>query len=274
MRSFSYVFVGLISLAACASAPDTPPQTQAALPEGMEHIKFETTPTGGEVTLLDPSDPSYAPACTAPCGLDLDITRHLDLRVEKPGFETHMTRNLFYQDFKAGLLSDALLTRMNNGKPMRKGQRTVKIDLLTPEQRTAKDRQKAVERAQRLENQKHRDTHRKRVMADDRLTSCRSTGAADDTDAKPLIHVPPMMPLKVRKSGHCKVELNVAPDGSVTDAIATYCTEEQFKKPALHSTLRWTYVPKIHDGRPVARCGVRDTIDFVLIDDDGNPVPE
>jgi protein TonB len=95
-----------------------------------------------------------------------------------------------------------------------------------------------------------------------------------DRDAQPLVRIPPNMPPRAEKSGHCKVRFNVSPDGAPFDVVATYCTQSLFERPTIRSVQKWKYNPKIQDGRPVGRSGVESRITFQLSDDRGNVIPE
>ena len=98
--------------------------------------------------------------------------------------------------------------------------------------------------------------------------------AVSDRDAQPLVRIPPQMPPRAEKSGHCKVRFNVSPEGQPFDVQATYCTERMFESPSVRSVQKWKYNPKIQDGRPVGRTGVESKITFRLTDERGNIIPE
>ena len=95
-----------------------------------------------------------------------------------------------------------------------------------------------------------------------------------DRDAQPLVRIPPIMPPRADKSGHCKVKFNVSPEGQPFDVETTYCTQSLFSRPTIRSVQKWKYNPKIQDGRPVGRRGVVSKISFRLTDDRGNIIPE
>lgn len=95
-----------------------------------------------------------------------------------------------------------------------------------------------------------------------------------DRDAQPLVRIPPIMPPRAEKSGHCKVRFNVSPEGQPFDVVATYCTQSLFERPTIRSVQKWKYNPKIQDGRPVGRSGVESRITFRLADERGNIIPE
>lgn len=95
-----------------------------------------------------------------------------------------------------------------------------------------------------------------------------------DRDAQPLVRIPPIMPPRAEKSGHCRVKFSVSPDGAPFDVETTYCTQSLFSRPTIKSVQKWKYNPKIQDGRPVGRVGVESIIRFRLTDERGNILPE
>jgi periplasmic protein TonB len=98
--------------------------------------------------------------------------------------------------------------------------------------------------------------------------------AVSDRDAQPLVRIPPIMPPRAEKSGHCKVRFDVSPQGAPFNVIATYCSGSVFKRASIKSVQKWKYNPKIVDGRSVARKGVESQITFRLTDERGNIIPE
>ncbi|WP_298918801.1 energy transducer TonB [uncultured Algimonas sp.] len=95
-----------------------------------------------------------------------------------------------------------------------------------------------------------------------------------DRDAQPLVRIPPIMPPRAEKSGHCNVKFNVSPEGQPFDVVATYCTQSVFERPTIRSVQKWKYNPKIQEGRPVGRVGVISKVSFRLQDERGNIIPE
>ena len=98
--------------------------------------------------------------------------------------------------------------------------------------------------------------------------------AVSDRDAQPLVRIPPIMPPRAEKSGHCKVRFDVSAQGAPFNVIATYCTSSVFKRSSVRSVQKWKYNPKIVSGRTVARTGVESQITFRLTDERGNILPE
>ncbi|HFE38747.1 MAG TPA: energy transducer TonB [Gammaproteobacteria bacterium] len=95
-----------------------------------------------------------------------------------------------------------------------------------------------------------------------------------DRDAQPLVRIPPIMPPRADKSGHCDVRFDVSPEGAPFNVTAPYCTQSLFKRASVKSVQKWKYNPKIVDGRAVSRSGVESRIVFRLADERGNIIPE
>lgn len=98
--------------------------------------------------------------------------------------------------------------------------------------------------------------------------------AVSDRDAQPLVRIPPVMPQRAEKSGHCRVRFDVSPEGQPFNVQATYCTQSLFERASIRSVEKWKYNPKMEDGRPVARRGVESKITFQLQDERGRIIPE
>lgn len=100
--------------------------------------------------------------------------------------------------------------------------------------------------------------------------------AVSDRDAQPLVRIPPIFPprfLQGDNSGYCKVQFDVSPEGQPFNVTTTVCTNKQLKNATIKSVQKWKYNPKIQDGRPVGRSGVRSTIRFDLQDERGRKLP-
>lgn len=95
-----------------------------------------------------------------------------------------------------------------------------------------------------------------------------------DRDAQPLVRIPPIMPPRAEKSGHCRVKFNVSPEGAPFDVQTTFCTSSVFRSATVKSVQKWKYNPKIVDGRSVSRTGVESKVTFRLTDDRGRIIPE
>ena len=95
-----------------------------------------------------------------------------------------------------------------------------------------------------------------------------------DRDAQPLVRIPPIMPPRAEKSGHCRVRFDVSPEGAPFNVTATYCTQKLFERATIKSVTKWKYNPKIVDGRAVARSGVENKVTYRLTDERGKIIPE
>lgn len=95
-----------------------------------------------------------------------------------------------------------------------------------------------------------------------------------DRDAQPLFRIPPIMPPRAEKSGHCKVKFDVSPEGKPFNVIATYCTETWFRRSSIRSVEKWRYNPEIVEGVAVQRKGLETKVNFQLADEYGNIIPE
>lgn len=95
-----------------------------------------------------------------------------------------------------------------------------------------------------------------------------------DRDAQPLVRIPPVMPPRAEKSGHCNVKFDVSPEGQPFNVNILYCSSSVFKRASTKSVQKWKYQPKIVSGLPVSRSGVETTITFKLTDERGRLIPE
>jgi len=91
---------------------------------------------------------------------------------------------------------------------------------------------------------------------------------------QPDIRVPPIMPPRADKSGHCLVRFNVSAEGTPFDVQTTYCTQSLFKRSTIKSVQKWKFSPKIANGRPVAMIGVENKVTYRLTDERGRLIPE
>lgn len=95
-----------------------------------------------------------------------------------------------------------------------------------------------------------------------------------DRDAQPLVRIPPIMPLRAEKSGHCKVRFDVSPEGAPFNVQTTYCTQSLFQRATIKSVQKWKFNPKIVDGRAVSMTGVENKVTYRLTDERGRIIPE
>ena len=95
-----------------------------------------------------------------------------------------------------------------------------------------------------------------------------------DREPQPLVRIPPQMPPRADKSGHCVVRFDVSPEGQPFNVATTSCTQSMFERPTVRAVQRWRYNPKIQDGRAVGRTGLSTKVRFNLADERGQIIPE
>ncbi|WP_017930106.1 energy transducer TonB [Robiginitomaculum antarcticum] len=98
--------------------------------------------------------------------------------------------------------------------------------------------------------------------------------AVSDRDAQPLVRIPPSMPPRAEKSGHCRMRFDVSPQGSPYNVVATYCTQSLFERNSVKAVEKFKYNPKMQDGQAISRRGVETKITFQLADERGKIIPE
>lgn len=93
-----------------------------------------------------------------------------------------------------------------------------------------------------------------------------------DGEIQPLVRVPPEYPLRAQERGQegtvC-MRFTVTAEGTVTDAEVVETTSSVFNRASLRAIARFRYQPKVENGQPVARPGVRFCLDFVMNDEGG-----
>ena len=89
-----------------------------------------------------------------------------------------------------------------------------------------------------------------------------------DTDTIPLVRVDPTYPTRATErgiEGWVLVEFTISPRGTVVDPkVLSYEPSSIFNQAALRAIRRWKYNPKILNGKPVSRPGVKVKLDFTL----------
>ena len=93
-------------------------------------------------------------------------------------------------------------------------------------------------------------------------------GAIVDSDAIPLVRIEPTYPPRAAErgiEGWVEVEFTISPRGTVEDpVVVAYHPSSIFNNAALRAIRRWKYNPKIVNGKPVARKGVKVHLEFEL----------
>ncbi|HZO08124.1 MAG TPA: TonB family protein [Myxococcota bacterium] len=89
-----------------------------------------------------------------------------------------------------------------------------------------------------------------------------------DRDAGPMLRVEPEYPMQARQrgiEGWVVVEFTVSAAGSVKDvAVVESEPGTVFDRNAVNAVRKWKYHPKLQDGRPVERSGVKVRLDFEM----------
>jgi len=92
--------------------------------------------------------------------------------------------------------------------------------------------------------------------------------AASDTDIVPIVRVNPQYPLRAAErgiEGWVEVEFTISPAGTVKDpSVINSQPKNIFNRAALRAIRKWKYNPKIEDGEPVERPGVKVRLTFQL----------
>ena len=93
------------------------------------------------------------------------------------------------------------------------------------------------------------------------------TGGAD-RDAVPLVRIEPDYPMQARQrgiEGWVVVEFTISTAGTVKDAeVVASEPGTVFDRAAVQAVRKWKYNPKIVDGKPVERPGVKVRLDFEM----------
>ena len=89
-----------------------------------------------------------------------------------------------------------------------------------------------------------------------------------DRDAVPLVRIDPDYPMQARQrgiEGWVVVEFTVSTAGTVKDAeVVASEPGNVFDRAALNAVRKWKYNPKMQDGKPVERSGVKVRLDFEM----------
>jgi protein TonB len=95
-----------------------------------------------------------------------------------------------------------------------------------------------------------------------------SVGAGVDRDAAPQVRIQPDYPIQARQKrieGWVDIQFTVAADGSVRDPVVLDAEPKAvFDRAALQAVKGWKYNPRIQDGKPVERPGLKVRIRFTL----------
>ena len=94
---------------------------------------------------------------------------------------------------------------------------------------------------------------------------------ASDSDVVPVVRVNPQYPIRAAErgiEGWVELEFTITASGTVKNAVVTAARPARiFDSEALRAIGKWRYNPKIVDGKPVERKGVRVRLRFRLEND-------
>jgi protein TonB len=95
-----------------------------------------------------------------------------------------------------------------------------------------------------------------------------SASGGADREAMPLVRIEPEYPMNARQNGiegWAVVEFTVSAAGTVKDAVVIASEPGTvFDRAAINAVRKWKYNPKIVDGRPVERTGIKVRFDFEM----------
>jgi protein TonB len=94
------------------------------------------------------------------------------------------------------------------------------------------------------------------------------SAAASDSDVVPIVRVNPQYPLRAAErgvEGWVEVQFTISKTGTVKDPVILNAQPQNiFNREALRAIRKWKYNPKIEDGEPVERLGVKVRLTFQL----------
>ncbi len=93
-------------------------------------------------------------------------------------------------------------------------------------------------------------------------------------DEQPVVRIPPVMPPRAERSGHCMMQFDVSAWGEPYNIKAASCTQRLFERASIKAVSRWKYHPKIQNGQAVSRAELTTRISFNLSDARGQRIPE
>ena len=98
--------------------------------------------------------------------------------------------------------------------------------------------------------------------------------SVSDRRASPLNRMPARVPSRAEKSGHCLIQFDVDSEGKTTNIREEYCTERYFARAAIRSIQESRYLPAISNGVAVMEVNLEQKVNFRLLDEEGNTIPE
>jgi protein TonB len=99
------------------------------------------------------------------------------------------------------------------------------------------------------------------------MSNLSGAGGAD-RDAVPLVRIEPDYPMQARQrriEGWVVVEFTISTAGTVKDPVVVASEPGTvFDRAAIQAVRKWKYNPKVQDGKPVERPGVKVRLDFEM----------
>ena len=93
-------------------------------------------------------------------------------------------------------------------------------------------------------------------------------GAGADRDVVPLVRIDPDYPMQARQrgiEGWVVLQFTITSSGTVHDVVVLQAHPGTvFNRAALQAVQKWKYNPKIENGQPVERQGIKVRLDFVM----------
>jgi protein TonB len=106
------------------------------------------------------------------------------------------------------------------------------------------------------------------VAAEQALVGGLVGGGGGDRDAVPLVRIEPDYPMQARQrgiEGWVVVQFTISTAGTVKDAVVLASEPGTvFDRAALQAVRKWKYNPKMQNGKPVERAGIKVRLDFEM----------
>jgi protein TonB len=106
------------------------------------------------------------------------------------------------------------------------------------------------------------------VEAQTQKMSSLSGSGGGDRDAVPLVRIEPDYPMQARQrgiEGWVVIEFTISTAGTVKDPVVVASEPGTvFDRVAIQAVRKWKYNPKVQDGKPVERSGVKVRLDFEM----------
>lgn len=95
-----------------------------------------------------------------------------------------------------------------------------------------------------------------------------------DSRETALVRVPPAMPSRADRSGHCIARFNINAEGTPYNISTPFCSESIFSRPTIQAVQRWKYRPAIQNGTARSSRSIETRVSFNLKDEKGRIIAE